>query len=240
MSDIQKISPDEFAAYVAALFVESAREAVQDSGRFTVALSGGSTPKAIYSLLGSNAYASRVDWSAVHVFWGDERCVPPDDAESNYGMTYGVWLSKVPLPAENVHRMRGEMKPEAAATEYTQELKEVFGSRGWPRFDLVFLGLGEDGHTASLFPGTAAIHEKKQWVIGHYVPKLDMWRLTLTPPVLNAAHTVAFLVSGAGKAEILRRVLTENYQPDLLPAQIVQPEDGTLLWLVDEAAAAQL
>jgi 6-phosphogluconolactonase len=219
-------------------FVTLAAEAIAAHGRFAVALAGGSTPRATYALLATEEFAARVDWSRVHVFWGDERCVPPDHPDSNYRMVREALLDKIPIPTENVHRIRGELSPDQAALAYHEKLEAVLGANG--RFDLILLGMGADGHTASLFPGTAALHEQVRWVVAHYVDKLGMWRVTLTPVAINAAAHVTFIVSGAGKAERLRDALLGPYQPDVLPAQIVRPTDGHLLWLVDEAAAVHL
>jgi 6-phosphogluconolactonase len=219
-------------------FVTLAAEAIAVHGQFVVALSGGSTPRATYVLLASDEFAARVDWSRVYIFWGDERCVPPDHPDSNYRMAREALLDKIPIPTGNVHRIRGEWPPDQAAVAYQAELEVVLGAGG--RFDLILLGMGVDGHTASLFPGTAAMHEQTRWVVAHYVDKLSMWRITLTPVVINAAAHVTFMVSGAGKAERLREVLAGPYQPDILPAQIVRPPDGRLLWLVDAAAAIHL
>jgi 6-phosphogluconolactonase len=219
-------------------FVTLAAEAIAARGRFAVALAGGSTPRATYALLATEEFAARVDWSRVHVFWGDERCVPPDHPDSNYCMVREALLDKIPIPTENVHRIRGELSPDQAAVAYHEKLEAVLGANG--RFDLILLGMGADGHTASLFPGTAALHEQARWVVAHYVDKLSMWRVTFTPAAINAAAHVTFIVSGAGKAEQLREVLAGPYQPDVLPAQIVRPTDGHLLWLVDEAAAVHL
>jgi 6-phosphogluconolactonase len=247
-----EVYPDaERLAHAAAEhFVALAGEAISRQGRFAVALAGGSTPKSAYALLAIGEFAGRVDWSRVHVFWGDERRVPPDHPDSNYRMAREALLDHVPLPAENVHRMRGELEPSQAADEYEAALRAFFspssedqeakGERHIARFDLFLLGMGDDGHTASLFPGTAAIREQTRWVMAHFVEKLDTWRITLTPAVINAAANVTFVVSGSGKAERLRQVLTGPYQPDLLPAQIVNPDDGRLRWLVDRAAASSL
>jgi 6-phosphogluconolactonase len=223
--------------------VTRAVETVAAQGQFAVALSGGSTPRSTYALLASPEFAGRVDWPHVHVFWGDERCVPPDHPDSNYRMAREALLDHVPIPARNVHRIRGEMEPAQAADEYERTLRTFLAARpgGSPScFDLVLLGMGSDGHTASLFPGTAAIREETRWVVAHDVHKLSAWRVTLTPVAINAAAHVTFLVAGAGKAERLREVLAGPHQPDVLPAQIVRPTDGQLLWLVDAAAAAHL
>lgn len=221
-------------------FVTRAQGAIAARGRFTVALSGGSTPRAMFELLAQPEYASRVDWQAVHVFWGDERTVPPDHADSNYHMAKETLLDHVPLPDENIYRMRGEIEPQQAAPAYEMQLKTVFGDDALPRFDLIYLGMGDDGHTASLFPYTPAVHEQNHWVMAQYVDKLQSWRITLTPPVLNAGRCVIFLIAGADKAARLDEVLNGPHQPDALPAQIIEPTDGELIWLVDEAAAAQL
>jgi 6-phosphogluconolactonase len=256
VSDVQ-VYPDATTLTHAAAehFVARAAEAVTARGRFTVALSGGSTPRSTYTLLASadNAdrsgrqhpreFAPRVDWPRVHVFWGDERCVPPDHPDSNYRTAHEALLRHVPIPAGNVHRIHGELDPAQAAREYERALLTVFGASPGgspPRFDLVLLGMGSDGHTASLFPGTAAIHERERWVVAHYVPKLSAWRVTLTPAVINAAAQVTFLVAGAGKAKRLRQVLVGPHQPDILPAQIVSPTGGRALWLADAAAASRL
>jgi 6-phosphogluconolactonase len=222
-----------------------AEEAVRAHGRFTLALSGGSTPRALYRLLADATapFRDRIDWRAVHVFWSDERCVPPDHAESNYRMAREALLDHVPLPAEHIHRMRGE-EPDAAraAAEYEAELAGAFALApgALPRFDLILLGLGPDGHTASLFPGTAVVHERARWVAAPFVPKFNAFRITLTPPVLNHAAAVMFVVSGAEKAAALAAVMRDDSPADLYPARIVRPEDGALLWLVDRAAAERL
>lgn len=231
-------------------FVAAADGAIRSQGRFVVALSGGSTPKALYALLAGAFYGARVDWTRVHVFWGDERCVPPDHVASNYRMTYDTLLAHVPVQPSQVHRIRGEDVPAAAAAAYECELRQLFATPDGPprslpgvRFDLVLLGMGDNGHTASLFPGTPALRETgldARWVMAQYVDELTMWRVTLTPVVINAAAEVLFLVSGASKATMLRRVLTGRPQPDLLPAQLIAPQTGNLSWLVDAAAAAEL
>ncbi len=229
--------PATLARAAAGRFVTLAAEAVAARGRFAVALAGGATPKAMHHALASREVASRVGWSRVHVFWGDERCVPPGHAESNYRMARETLLRHVPIPAANVHRMRGEIDPVAAADEYEADLRAFFGAGAPPRFDLILLGMGDDGHTASLFPGATAIHEDKRWVVAYHVEKLRAWRITLTPVALNAAAQVIFLIAGAGKAARLREVLHGPDQPAVLPAQVIKPTDGRLLWMVDQAAA---
>ncbi len=238
MSD-RVILPDAAAVAQTAAdrFVALARSACAARGRFTVALSGGSTPKAMLARLVDQP----IEWTRVHVFWGDERCVPPDHADSNYRMACDALLNHVPIPPANVHRLAGELDPALAARQYEAELRSVFGTVDWPRFDLIWLGLGTDAHTASLFPGTGAIHEQRRWVIGHFVEKLQAQRLTLTPPVINQAEQVIFLVTGADKAAALQSVWSHTpIDPDRLPAQIIRPVAGTLTWLIDRAAAAQL
>jgi 6-phosphogluconolactonase len=222
-----------------------AGEAIAARGRFSLALSGGSTPRALYALLATDKFARRVDWSRVHFFWGDERYVPPNHPDSNYRMTRETLLNKVPTPAPNVHPIPTDMGPAAAAAEYERILGEFFAcphqaEGAGPQFDLVLLGMGEDGHTASLFPGTAVLHEKKRWVVAHYVQKLDAWRITLSPVAINAAAHVTFVVSGEGKARRLQQVIEGPFQPQALPAQLVSPTHGHLLWLVDAAAASHL
>jgi 6-phosphogluconolactonase len=235
---------DELSRYAAELFVTLAQRAGDVEGRrFTVALAGGETPGYLYALLASSQYAPQVPWERVHVFWGDERHVPPDDPASNYRMAYDALLSRVPIPPENVHRMRAEL-PAAheAARTYEDDLRGFFGLQpsALPRFDLVLLGMGADGHTASLFPRTDILHDREHLVAAPWVDTLQAYRLTLTPRVLNNAAVVVFLVSGERKAATLHAVLEGPLDPDLLPAQIIAPTNGTLLWLVDQAAAAQL
>lgn len=235
---------NDLSTQAAELFVTLAQRAAQEEGnRFSVALSGGETPRSLYTLLATPQYASQIPWARVHVFWGDERHVPPDDDESDYRMAYEALLCKVPIPPRNVHRVRAEA-PDAgeAAREYADDLRGFFNLQPdeWPRFDLALLGMGPDAHTASLFPGTDALRETERLVAAPWVDKFNTYRITLTPPVLNNAAVIVFLVSGAGKAATLRDVLDGERQPDLLPAQLIAPADGTLLWLVDEAAAAQL
>lgn len=223
-------------------FVQLGAEGIEKNGRFTVALSGGSTPRPLYTLLAAGKFSGAIDWSCVHLFWGDERCVPPDDPGSNYRMVRESLLDGIPIPAENVHRIHGEKDPELAAAGYERELRAFFGSAGMdgpPRagFDLVLLGMGEDGHTASLFPGLPAVTERIRWVMAQFVQAVSMWRITLTPVVINAAKHVIFLVTGPEKAERLRDALEKPFQPEVLPVQMIKPVHGQLFWLVDEAAA---
>jgi 6-phosphogluconolactonase len=240
------VAPDgqALAARAAELFVTLAQRAADVEGaRFTVALSGGGTPKALYRLLAVPPYVGQIPWERVHLFWGDERHVPPDDAESNYRMVREALLSKITIPAENVHRVRTEA-PDAAdvARDYADNIRGFFQLQPnqWPRFDLVLLGLGPDGHTASLFPGTDALHDTTGLVAAPWVEKFDAHRITLTAPVINNAAAVAFLVAGAAKAGVLRAVIEGPRDPDRLPAQLIAPTDGALLWMLDEAAAGSL
>jgi 6-phosphogluconolactonase len=179
-------------------------------------------------------------WDRTLVFFGDERGVPVDHPESNYGMARAALLSRVPLPEENVHRIDGVGDAAAGASKYESELRAFFGDSAWPRFDLVMLGMGDDGHTASLFPGSAALGERQAWVAANWVEKFQTWRITLTAPAINAARRVLFLVTGAAKAERLREVLEGERDPSRLPSQMIRPGDGTLEWFVDRAAAAKL
>jgi len=221
-----------------------ASEAIGARGRCLLALSGGSTPQPLYQLLASAPHASAIEWSRMHLFWGDERCVPPDHPDSNYRMTREALIDRVPLPPENVHRIRGEDRPEQAAEAYERELRKFFGPGDKPTrsFDLALLGLGPDGHTASIFPGTAATTEASRWAMAvHVQHPRDMWRVTLTTIVLNASADVTFLVAGADKAARLREVLREgDARGPLLPAQLIRPGSGKLHWMVDAAAAVEL
>jgi 6-phosphogluconolactonase len=228
-------------------FVAAAGDAITSRGQFVVALSGGSTPRDTYRRLGTEALVPRVMWSRVQVLWGDERCVPPHHVESNYRMARETLLDRVPVPAANVHRIHGEDDPATAAGVYEATLRALLRTPAGPptatsgaRIDLVLLGLGEDGHTASLFPGSAAAHEQTRWVMAAHAAAASMWRITLTPAVINAAAEVLFLVSGGAKAGILRRVLEGPRRPQELPAQAIAPSNGRVRWCVDAAAAADL
>lgn len=218
--------------------VRCVRAAVRRRGVAHIALSGGSTPRPLYRLLATPEWLQVIPWDKVHVWWADERCVPPDHHESNYGMAYSLLLSH--LSVQNIHRMRGEAAdPEAAAKAYEDELRHVFGlkNHGRPRFDLILLGMGADGHTASLFPGTAALTEQKRLVVVSRAPQSPHCRLTLTLPVLNRASFVLFLVAGADKGAALAQIWRLSLAQTPLPAALVQPTRGSVLWLVDEAAA---
>ena len=234
-SELQQAAADHF--------LHHASRAIEIRGQADIALAGGSTPKALYSLLASPPYCERLDWSKVHVFWGDERHVPPDHQDSNYRMAQQAMLSRLSIPAAQVHRMEGE-RPDVqkAADEYETLLQKHFkmAPPHIPRFDFVFLGLGPDGHTASLFPGTPTIHEKEHWVAAPWVEKFHTHRITMTPVLLNQAVDIAFLVSGPDKSAALHAVLEGPYQPDEFPAQVIQPAHGTVTWFLDDPAARQL
>jgi 6-phosphogluconolactonase len=228
----------------AAEFVRQAGAAVQAKGACTVALSGGSTPKGLYGLLaGDPTWRGQVPWDQLHAFWGDERHVPPEHPDSNYRLAHEALLSKVPIPPAHVHRIKSE-HPDAhqVADDYEQTLRAFFRltTGQFPRFDLVFLGLGPEGHTASLFPGTKALHETRRLVVSTWVGKFYADRITLTPPTLNNAACVIFLVSGGDKALPLKAVLEGPDEPEQLPAQLIRPSHGRLLWLVDRAGARLL
>lgn len=234
---------DAVAWEAAARLTTAARQAVQARGRFTLALSGGATPLRLYSLLGMGEWLVRAPWEQAHIFWADERCVPPDHPESNYGAARAALLVRLPTPVEQIHRWYGEASdPQAEARRYADVLRRHSdrAANGMPRLDLILLGMGVDGHTASLFPHTAALRVTDAPTAANHVPQLGATRLTLTFPALNAARAVLFLVTGAEKARTLARVLEGPLQPEDLPAQGVRPSDGTLTWLVDAAAATEL
>ena len=267
------ILPDRaaLARDAATRFVALARESIQTRGRFAVALSGGSTPRELYARLATPEFASQVDWACTHFFWGDERAVPPDHPDSNFKMANDVLLSRVNVPAQNIHRIRAELPAEDAAREYEGELREFFNSplslraaerqsnpqstleiatspnasrllamTGTPWFDLILLGLGANGHTASLFPHTRVLRESQRWVAAEYINEVKMWRITLTAPVINAAANILWLVTGMDKAETVHAVLRGAYRPDDLPAQLIRPANSKCVWLLDAAAASRL
>jgi 6-phosphogluconolactonase len=236
-------NPSEVARGAARLFVDYAWQSIAKHGEFMVALSGGNTPRMLFEFLASDEFRGQVDWAKVHVFWSDERAVPPDNPDSNYGMARRELLIRVPIPLANIHRMEAE-KPNIgrAAHDYEEVLRKYLelDDRGFPRFHLIFLGMGADGHTASLFPGTRVTRQTSRWVSTPMVAKLNARRMTLTLPVLDSASRVVFLIVGSEKAEILHAVLTEKADPPY-PTQLVQPRDnGLKLFLVDQAAAALL
>jgi 6-phosphogluconolactonase len=231
---------EEVARAAADYFVETADKSISADGRFSVALAGGSTPRRTYQLLASEEYRNRLPWSKVHIFFGDERTVPATHADSNFRMAEEAMISRLPIPEPNVHRIVGEGDAVANASLYEGELKIFFDGAIWPRLNLVLLGMGDDGHTASLFPGTEALNEARAWVVANWVEKLKTYRITLTAPAINHAANVLFLVAGAGKAERLAEVLRGPRNPQQLPSQLIQPVSGSLVWLVDKAAAARL
>jgi 6-phosphogluconolactonase len=228
----------------AEMIVLLAAETVEKGDFFTIALSGGSTPRNLYALLATDAsLREQMPWQRVHFFWGDERHVPPDNLESNYRMTYEAMLSKLEIPSTNIHRVPSE-NPDAvkSATDYEQELRRFFKLKAGelPRFDFVLLGMGPDGHTASLFPGTKALQESERLVVANWVEKFRAYRITMTVPVLNNADHVSFIVGGKEKAEILKEVLEGKRAPERLPSQLIAPTHGKLVWIVDKAAASRL
>jgi 6-phosphogluconolactonase len=221
-------------------FVRATTHAVQARGSCVVALTGGTTSKGVYHLLAEPSFASRVPWDRIEFFWGDERHVPPDHAESNYRMAFEAMLSKVPVNSSQLHRMRGDIDADQAAREYEAAMRTRFGDVTWPCFDLIHLGVGTDGHTASLFPGTSALDERRRWCVANWVEKLNAFRITLTFPVLNAARSLVFIVNGAAKAPVVREILGAADRTPPLPARLVRPTDGDLVWMLDRDAAAQL
>jgi 6-phosphogluconolactonase len=235
----------EALAHAAAEFTTaSIARSIAARGVARMAISGGHTPRRSFAMMADPAlpFRSRIDWSRLLLFWVDERCVPPDNAESNYGMTREDMLSKVPLPPSQIFRMEGELDPEQAASRYESTLRNVFRLEGAevPCFDLLALGMGEDGHTASLFPHTAALHEQARLVVANHVAQKNTWRITLTTPVINHARKVFFMIEGADKARILHDVLLGPYQPEMLPSQLVCPTSGELLLLLDVESASEL
>jgi 6-phosphogluconolactonase len=228
--------PEALSNAAADLFADTARQAVEARGRFTVLLSGGETPRHTYELLAREGYRDGIPWEQVHIFWGDERHVPPDDPRSNVRMARGALLDHVPLLAAQIHPVPYRPSPRESALEYEKLLRAFFAG-GPPRFDLVFLGLGTNGHTASLFPGTSVVEEQERWVAEVYVADQDLHRVTLTAPLINEAALVAFIVAGGDKAEVLRNVLEMAPDPRRIPARLIKPVNGRLLWLVDLEAA---
>lgn len=230
-------SPQDLARGLADAFVSSAQDAIEKRGSFAVALAGGTTPKAAYALLGGEPYSSRVGWPRVQIFFGDERCVPPGDADSNYNMARTAFLSSVAIPPDNVHRIRGEDDPSEAAAGYAETLIAFLGDD--PRFDLIVLGMGPDGHTASLFPGSDPRTDEAQLVRAVWVEKMQTHRITLTPAVINRARRVIIATEGSAKAGMLRTVRGNVYDPVRYPVQIVAPGSGDLEWYVDREAAEE-
>jgi 6-phosphogluconolactonase len=241
---------DQLSHAVARWLTDAVASTLKKSDRFTIALSGGSTPKILHRILAAAPYREEIDWSKLHLFWGDERDVPFDDDRNNAKMAYDTLLNFVPVPPSQVHVMRTDIPPEDSAADYEKILHRYFDAPGpvgsspdainLNSFDLVLLGMGDDGHTLSLFPGTDVVHEEKAWTKAYYLKAQDMYRITLTKPIVNRSSRIAFLTTGAGKAHALKEVLRGAYNPDLYPSQEIKPVSGELHWFVDEAAAAGL
>lgn len=221
------------------LFINLAQEAIHTQGKFSVALSGGSTPKQLYAGLASPEIQDQLFWKNIYLFFGDERHVLPNHPDSNYRMVQETLFSKVPLPETNIYRVRTELDARLAAFEYEDKLRAFFDG-SWPKFDLLLLGMGTDGHTASLFPNTAGLNEAHRWFIAHQVPSQEAWRLTLTKNAINAARQIIVLVSGQSKAAMLSEVLTGPNNPAQKPIQLISPVDGEMIWMIDRDAASQL
>lgn len=246
MADAQdiRVVPDPASLFQAGAkeFVSQAEAAIKAQGRFAVALSGGSTPRGMFSLLAAN-YRDRLPWDKMFFFWSDERHVPPNSSESNYRMAYESLLSKVPVPQTNIFRVPAEKADaQEVAAEYEGTVRKFFQvpQGPFPQFDLILLGMGPDGHTASLFPETSALHEKDRLVVSNRVEKLKTDRITFTAPLINRAKGVIFLISGSDKSQALREVIEGSQSPDLYPSKLIHPTSGRFVWLVDQAAAAAL
>jgi len=230
---------DELSQKAAELFAATAEEAVACHGRFSALVSGGETPRHTYELLGQEPFRQRIPWNRVHLFWGDERCVPATDSRSNALMVRQALLDQIPLPEQQTHPISCDPTPQAGASAYETLLRSHF-TDGTACFDLVMLGLGDDGHTASLFPGSGALDERCRWVIAAQKPEEDIMRVTLTAPALNQARLTLFLVAGSGKASVLHKVLEGPHTPGMLPAQLIKPVNGNLLWYIEKSAARLL
>lgn len=242
---VKVASTEEGCARSAAdLFQQVVTAAVESRGVARVAISGGSTPKAVFQLLANpgEPYMTMIPWTRLQLFWVDERCVGPDDAESNFGMTRKAMLDEVPLPPENIHRMEGELDPQEGASRYEAAIRNAFRLEGaeTPTFDLILLGMGDDGHTASLFPHTEALDEMARIVVANNVPQKDTWRLTLTWPVITQGREVAFLIEGKAKADVVKMVFSGAYDPESHPSQLIRPANGRLTLLLDQGAASGL
>ncbi|MEC5147112.1 6-phosphogluconolactonase [Chitinophaga sp. 212800010-3] len=231
--------PTQLSENVAAWISNYIQEVLQDQERFTFVLSGGNTPKQLYTLLAKAPYSKVIPWEKIHFFWGDERDVPFEDDRNNARMAFETLLDKVPVNPDNIHVMRTDIGPAESAAEYEKILKSYFGEDDLT-FDLVLLGMGDDGHTLSLFPGTEVVHEKKAWVKAFFLQAQDMYRITLTAPVVNSAACVLFLTTGANKALTLKNVIEGTFNAEKFPSQLIRPEDGELHWFVDEAAAGAM
>ncbi|MEO8535260.1 MAG: 6-phosphogluconolactonase [Flavobacterium sp.] len=227
---------EDINSTAADIFVTSAQKAISEKGKFTAVLTGGSSPAGIYKLLASADYQSKIDWSKVYIFWGDERWVPLDDSLSNAKMSFEALLSHVPIPENNIFPMYADgISPEEYAVKYEQSVRSILGSDG--KFDLILLGMGDDGHTASLFPGEAVLTEKEKWVTAYRLESQNMHRITLTAPLINKAEKIVVVAFGEKKAHALKEVLNGEYNPNTYPMQLIKPESGELLFLVDKKAA---
>ncbi len=225
----------------AELIVSSAEDAIRARGFFSIALSGGSTPKGLFELLASPEWRNRIDWTKAQVFWGDDRYVPHTDPRSNYLMAKQSLLDHVDVPANNIHAIPTDIPPDEAAQRYEQTVRDVLRDHSpFPAIDFNLLGMGENGHTASLFPHRPTLHESKRLVVSDFIPEVDMYRVTMTVPMINAGRRIAFLVAGSSKADVLRDVISGPRNPEQLPSQLIRPDKGELLWLLDSAAAAKL
>jgi 6-phosphogluconolactonase len=231
-----QVVPDATAIAVAAAekIIDLASAAIAHQGAFSIALSGGSTPKTLFQLLASDSYIKRIDWKNWQIYFGDERCVPPVHPDSNFRMASEAMLDHVPIPPDHIHRMKGEIEPQQTAIEYGQLLKQNFADGG---LDVILLGMGDDGHTASLFPHTAALDETHHRCVANYVEKLNAWRITMTAPFINRARQIIIMAAGAAKAKRIEQVLLGPRDPKTLPIQMIAPDAGELLWLMDVAAA---
>lgn len=235
-----KANPADLSSWAANLFAQKAKDCVNSQRRFVVALSGGSTPRPVHRLLGQDPFRSQIPWRDTHIFWVDERCVPETNQASNFGAAKEDLLDHVPLPPSQIHPMPGGLPPEEGAKQYQQELEGFFGSdaSGFPVFDLIFLGMGEDGHTASLFPGQEALNERQEWIVAVKGGNPNVSRLTMTLPVINQGRHVVFLVSGQTKAPVIRAIFEEKAR--LLPVEMIQPLSGELIYLLDRKAASSI
>jgi 6-phosphogluconolactonase len=225
----------QLSAAAADLFVQTARTAVEEQGRFTVALTGGSSPEQLYRLLAQPPYRDQMPWPQTYIFWGDERWVPLSDDRSNAKMAFELLINHVPVPVNQIYPMWGTESPETFAQQYEDHLRQHFGEAE-PRFDLIFLGMGDDGHTASLFPGTEVLQEKTQWVKAYFLEPQEMYRITLTAPFINQAKKIIFLTFGEKKASALYEILKGEPNPDKYPSQLIKPQTGEVIWLIDQAA----
>lgn len=232
-------SPEDLSIAVAEWVTDYIQSVLAKNNRFTIALSGGSTPQKLHTLLAASPYKEKINWTKMHIFWGDERAVPFTDDRNNAKIAYDTLLNHLPVPAEQIHVMRTDIDPEAAAAAYEKILHSYFDETD-TSFDLVLLGMGDDGHTLSLFPGTEIVHEKTAWTKAFFLQAQDMYRISLTAPIVNKSASVAFLAAGKNKSKTLEQVLEGAIQPDLYPSQLIKPVNGELHWFVDEAAASDL